>query len=70
MNNIGNIFVQSLNQVLQRINYSKNVSTIQNQSIVMANNPEFFVNGLDHEAWNNTAKSDNAVADGDKKVMF
>ena len=50
MNNIGNIFVQSLNQILQRVNYSREVSTIQNQSIVIANNPEFFVHGLDHEA--------------------
>ena len=70
MNNIGNIFVQTLNQVLQRANYSREVSTIQNQSIVMGNNPDFFTKKLYHEAWNSAVKADNSVADGDKKVMF
>ena len=39
MANLGNIFLQSLNQVLQQANYNSSVAISQNTSLLMGNNP-------------------------------
>lgn len=39
--NLGNIFLQSLNQTLQQTNYLSNVTMYQNTRLIMANNPEY-----------------------------
>lgn len=39
--NLGNVFLQSLNQTLQQTNYLSNVTMYQNTRLIMANNPEY-----------------------------
>ena len=39
--NLGNVFLQSLNQTLQQTNYLNNVTMYQNTRLIMANNPEY-----------------------------
>jgi hypothetical protein len=44
MNNLGNVFLQSLNQTLQQSNYLNNIVLSQNTSLLMGNNPAFSIN--------------------------
>ena len=38
---LGNVFLQSLNQILSNSNYLSNVTMYQNTRLLMANNPEY-----------------------------
>ena len=40
---LGNIFLESLNQILNNSNYLSNVTMFQNTRLIMANNPEYGV---------------------------
>lgn len=43
MANFGNIFIQTLNAMLQQANYSDNFAMSRNMSLINANNPEYGV---------------------------
>ena len=40
---LGNIFLDSLNTIMNQANYSSNVTMYQNMRLIMANNPEYGV---------------------------
>lgn len=41
MANLGNVFLQTLNAMLQQANYSSNFAMSRNMSLINANNPEY-----------------------------
>lgn len=64
--NLGNVFLQSLNQTLQQTNYLNNVTMYQNTRLIMANNPEYGITNT--KIYKNPIMCGRTICDNEDKV--